>query len=101
MKLREIFQVQEKLSDVPGFGWLKGPDNAAKEQKIKNAAKQFANRKDTVSKERAAELDAALAAFGRDDTTPGRVKNKDLDQALDSKDRKFNDRMDKMSGKKM
>jgi hypothetical protein len=98
MSDEEFAQVQEGLSDIPGFGWLKGPDTAAKKQKIDQARKQLQARKDTKSKERAAELDAALLAFkdSKKPQKPGEVHHDDLDRALSAVDRKFNAKMDRM-----
>lgn len=98
MSDEEFANVHEGLSDIPGFGWLKGPDTAAKKQKIDQARKQLQARKDTKSKERAAELDAALAAFasGKKPQKPGEISHDDLESALSADDRKFNAKMDRM-----
>lgn len=102
MSDQEFAQVYEGLSDIPGFGWLKGPDTAAKKQKIEQARKQLLQRKDAASKERAAALDAALMAFadgrkpGAADKprpqTPGEIP----DRNLPFDDQKLNRKMDRM-----
>ena len=57
----EEFQaIEEGLSDVPGFGWLKGPDNKAKIDKIKAERDKLKNRRDKLAMQKAAELDGWL-----------------------------------------
>jgi hypothetical protein len=57
----EEFQaIAEGLSDVPGFGWLKGPDNKAKIDKIKAERDKLKNRRDRLAMQKAAELDGWL-----------------------------------------
>jgi GTP-binding protein EngB required for normal cell division len=99
----EFEQLNEiSLSDIPGFGWLKGPDTAAKKQKIAQARKMLQGQKDAKSQERAKALDAALAnmAAGNKPKKPGEIDDADWDQALGADDRKFNAKMDRMKSMK-
>ena len=94
----EFNALQEGLSDVPGFGWLKniGNDPAKKRAAL---AKIDAERKrlQKMKTAKAKELDAALAAFaaGTKPQAKGVQSNDVWDQALGSDDRKFNAKMDR------
>lgn len=94
----DFSRLQEGLSDVPGFGWLKSRDNKMKLAKIDLERKKLQNKRDQKSKE----LDAKWAAMKADlegDKKPdpkGKVSDMDWDQALSSTDRKFHAKMDKM-----
>lgn len=57
----EFYELEEGLSDLPGFGWLKGPDNKAKLDKIKAERAKLLNRRDKLSAQKADELDAWLS----------------------------------------
>ncbi len=57
----EFHSLEEGLSDIPGFGWLKGPDNKAKLDKIAAERAKLKNRRDKLSVQKADELDAWLA----------------------------------------
>jgi hypothetical protein len=94
----EFNKIQEGLSDMPGFGWLKSiGDNPAKKKaallKI-NAERQKLQKLKTT---KAKELDAALAAFaaGTKPQQKGVVSHDDLESALSPDDRRINARMDK------
>lgn len=81
--------------NTPGFGWLKGPDTAAKKQKIALARKQLQGRKDPKSLERAKVLDQAMARFEKPGEKPGEKPDAN-DLELSPKDRQFNAKMSRM-----
>lgn len=92
----EYSALSEGLSDMPGFGWLKGRDNKAKLAKIDAERAKLKNRRDAKSKE----MDAAWAKAKADiegGTTmkKGTASNDAWDSALSSDDRKVNAKQDK------
>ena len=97
----EFQAVEEGLSDIPGLGWLKtfrGEPNKVQLDKIKAARTQLQNRRDKLSTERSAAIDAALQKFasGEKIKKPGEIDDVDWDRALPCADRKFHAKMDRM-----
>lgn len=94
----DFSRLQEGLSDVPGFGWLKSRDNKLKLSKIDAERKKLQHKRDQKSKD----LDAKWAAMkadiegGKKPDPKGKVSNDDWDSAMSSTDRKFHAKMDKM-----
>lgn len=98
----EFNSIQEGLSDLPGFGWLKDIGNNPAKRKaalLKIAAERQKLQKQKTT--RAKELDAALADFAAG-TKPGQkaqqkgvISHDDLEAALSPDDRRVNARMDK------
>lgn len=89
--------IEEGLSDIPGFGWLKGADNKAKLDRIRAERDKLKNRRDKLATDRSAELDAWL--------TKATEKMPKLQQQQDTGDdpfsrdpdtRKFSAKMDRM-----
>lgn len=86
----EFFSLQEGLSDLPGFGWLKSRDNKMKLAKIDAERKKLQAKRDQKSKEMDAKWAAMKASIEAGDKPglKGVLKKDDLDSALSSGDRK-------------
>ncbi len=94
----EFSLLQEGLSDIPGFGWLKSKDNKMKLAKIDLERKKLQARRDQKSKDLDAKWAAVKSEIEGNKKPDPKSKDPDVgwDQALPSADRKFHVKMDKM-----
>lgn len=92
----EYMTVGEGLSDLPGFGWLKGKDNSAKLAKISAERAKLKGKRDEKSKAMDAEFAKIKAKLDAGGGKAGALSHDDLEQSLPSTDRKFHAKNDKM-----
>lgn len=81
--------VEEGLSDMPGFGWLRGTNSTVKIAKIDQQRALLKNRHDAKSKELDAQFAAAKAAI---ESGKGPLKNKPNNNNGESWDDSYNAR---------
>jgi hypothetical protein len=92
----EFIQVEEGLSDVPGFGWLKGKDNSVKLAKIDAERVKLQRLKTAKAKALDAQFAQAKSAIENGSKQKaGVVSNDEFDAALSADDRRINARADK------
>lgn len=89
--------IEEGLSDIPGFGWLKGADNKAKLERIRKERDKLKNRRDKLSQDRSSELDAWLSKATEKMPKLQQQSARDEDPfSRDPDTRKFSSKMDRM-----